>query len=94
MIPRGVQHRPRAERETSILLIEPTGVVNTGEAGGTLTASPESLVLPIRFTGPAALPSVLAQSHQLAGQPGGSQRGGQYVPPTQSGLGAAQIGYS
>ena len=43
-IPRSVQHRPRAERETSILLIEPTGVVNTGEAGGPLTASPESLV--------------------------------------------------
>ena len=44
MIPRDVQHRPRAERETSILLIEPTGVVNTGEAGGPLTASPESLI--------------------------------------------------
>ena len=43
-IPRGVTHRPRAEREASILLIEPAGVVNTGEAGGPLTASPESLI--------------------------------------------------
>jgi mannose-6-phosphate isomerase-like protein (cupin superfamily) len=42
-IPRGIRHRPRAERETSILLIEPTGVVNTGAAGGPLTAVPESL---------------------------------------------------
>ncbi len=43
-IPRGVPHRPRAETEASILLIEPAGVVNTGEAGGPLTASPESLI--------------------------------------------------
>jgi mannose-6-phosphate isomerase-like protein (cupin superfamily) len=42
-IPRGMQHRPRAARETSIVLIEPIGVVNTGEAGGPLTATPESL---------------------------------------------------
>jgi mannose-6-phosphate isomerase-like protein (cupin superfamily) len=43
-IPRGVQHRPRATQETTIMLIEPTGVVNTGEAGGPLTATPESLI--------------------------------------------------
>jgi mannose-6-phosphate isomerase-like protein (cupin superfamily) len=43
-IPRGVPHRPHAETEASILLIEPAGVVNTGEAGGPLTASPESLI--------------------------------------------------
>ena len=42
-IPRGLRHRPRAARETTILLIEPTGVVNTGDAGGSLTAPPESL---------------------------------------------------
>jgi hypothetical protein len=39
-----MQHRPRAERETTIMLVEPTGVVNTGEAGGALTATPESLL--------------------------------------------------
>ena len=43
-VPRGMQHRPRAERETTIMLVEPTGVVNTGEAGGALTATPESLL--------------------------------------------------
>ena len=42
-IPRGVRHRPRAVTETSILLVEPAGVVNTGDAGGALTATPESL---------------------------------------------------
>lgn len=43
-IPRGMQHRPRAEHETTILLLEPTGVVNTGEVGGPLTAPPQSLI--------------------------------------------------
>jgi mannose-6-phosphate isomerase-like protein (cupin superfamily) len=43
-IPRGVRHRPRAATETSLLLIEPAGVVNTGEAGGEMTATPESLI--------------------------------------------------
>jgi mannose-6-phosphate isomerase-like protein (cupin superfamily) len=43
-IPRGVAHRPRADRETAILLIEPADVVNTGEAGGSLTAAPDSLI--------------------------------------------------
>ncbi len=32
-IPRGLQHRPRAEQETSVLLIEPRRVVNTGDGG-------------------------------------------------------------
>ena len=43
-VPRGMQHRPRAQQETTLVLIEPTGVVNTGEAGGALTAAPESLI--------------------------------------------------
>jgi mannose-6-phosphate isomerase-like protein (cupin superfamily) len=43
-IPRGMQHRPRADRETAILLIEPGGVVNTGDASpGRLTARPERI---------------------------------------------------
>jgi mannose-6-phosphate isomerase-like protein (cupin superfamily) len=44
VVPRGVEHCPRADRETAALLIEPHGVVNTGEAGGALTAAPETLV--------------------------------------------------
>lgn len=38
VVPRGVEHRPRAEQECHVLLIEPRGVVNTGAAGGALTA--------------------------------------------------------
>jgi mannose-6-phosphate isomerase-like protein (cupin superfamily) len=38
VIPKGVEHKPFAEKEAKILLIEPLGVVNTGDAGGELTA--------------------------------------------------------
>jgi mannose-6-phosphate isomerase-like protein (cupin superfamily) len=39
VVPRGVEHRPVADGEVRALLIEPVGVVNTGAAGGALTAS-------------------------------------------------------
>jgi len=38
VVPRGVAHRPLAAKECRIMLIEPRGVVNTGDAGGDLTA--------------------------------------------------------
>ena len=38
VVPRGVEHRPVAARECCILLVEPRGVVNTGDAGGAYTA--------------------------------------------------------
>lgn len=38
VVPRGVEHRPFAERECKVMLIEPRGVINTGEAGGNYTA--------------------------------------------------------
>jgi mannose-6-phosphate isomerase-like protein (cupin superfamily) len=38
VVPRGVEHCPRADSPVRAVLIEPRGVVNTGEAGGTLTA--------------------------------------------------------
>ncbi len=38
VVPRGVEHRPRADEEAHVLLIEPRGTVNTGGAGGELTA--------------------------------------------------------
>jgi mannose-6-phosphate isomerase-like protein (cupin superfamily) len=40
VVPRGVEHKPFAESENEckLLLVEPRGVVNTGEAGGPLTA--------------------------------------------------------
>ncbi len=41
VVPRGVEHRPVAEEEVEILLFEPAGVVNTGDAPvSELTASP------------------------------------------------------
>jgi mannose-6-phosphate isomerase-like protein (cupin superfamily) len=39
VVPRGVEHCPKAEEEAHILLIEPRGTVNTGDAGGELTAT-------------------------------------------------------
>lgn len=38
IVPRGVEHCPRADAECHVLLVEPRGVVNTGDAGGALTA--------------------------------------------------------
>ena len=38
VVPRGVEHRTRAAAVCEALVIEPRGVVNTGEAGGPLTA--------------------------------------------------------
>jgi mannose-6-phosphate isomerase-like protein (cupin superfamily) len=38
VVPRGVEHCPRADEEAHVLLIEPKGTVNTGDAGGELTA--------------------------------------------------------
>lgn len=38
VVPRGVEHRPVAKEECSIMLVEPRGVVNTGDAGGAYTA--------------------------------------------------------
>ena len=38
VVPRGVEHCPVAEGEVRAVLIEPAGVVNTGDAGGPLTA--------------------------------------------------------
>jgi mannose-6-phosphate isomerase-like protein (cupin superfamily) len=31
VVPKGVEHRPRAREETHLLLIEPTGTPNTGD---------------------------------------------------------------
>lgn len=39
VIPKGVEHRPRCREECRLLLIEPVGTLNTGNAGGELTVS-------------------------------------------------------
>lgn len=38
VVPRGVEHITRADSECHALILEPRGVVNTGDAGGALTA--------------------------------------------------------
>lgn len=38
VVPKGVEHKPVSLSEARIMLIEPRGVVNTGTAGGELTA--------------------------------------------------------
>jgi len=39
VVAKGVEHRPWSEEECSALLLEPAGVVNTGDAGGAQTAA-------------------------------------------------------
>ena len=43
VVPRGVEHCPRADEEAHVLLIEPRGTVNTGDAGGPMTAPEREL---------------------------------------------------
>lgn len=38
VVPRGVEHCPLADEECHVLVVEPRGVVNTGDAGGERTA--------------------------------------------------------
>ena len=38
VVRKGVEHKPTAKKECKLLLIEPRGVVNTGNAGGKFTA--------------------------------------------------------
>jgi mannose-6-phosphate isomerase-like protein (cupin superfamily) len=43
VVPRGVEHCPRADEEASVLLIEPAGTINTGDAGGPMTTEAQSI---------------------------------------------------
>jgi mannose-6-phosphate isomerase-like protein (cupin superfamily) len=43
VVPGGVEHCPRCDEEVHLLLIEPSGTPNTGDAGGELTAAPERI---------------------------------------------------
>jgi len=38
VVPKGVEHKPVAESEVQIMLIEPRGTLNTGDQGGDRTA--------------------------------------------------------
>jgi mannose-6-phosphate isomerase-like protein (cupin superfamily) len=39
VVPRGMQHRTAAEGEAKLMMIEPRGVLNTGDEGGERTAT-------------------------------------------------------
>ncbi|WP_101847936.1 cupin domain-containing protein [Zhihengliuella sp. ISTPL4] len=43
VVPRGVEHCPKAEEEVQAILFEPKGTVNTGDAGGDMTAELQEL---------------------------------------------------
>lgn len=38
VVPKGTEHRPFAEEECKAMLVEPAGTINTGDAGGEMTA--------------------------------------------------------
>lgn len=38
VVPKGEEHKPYAEKECHVMIVEPRGVVNTGETKGELTA--------------------------------------------------------
>ncbi len=44
VVPRGVEHCPRARREAHVLLIEPLGTVNTGDAAGSELTAVEQMI--------------------------------------------------
>jgi mannose-6-phosphate isomerase-like protein (cupin superfamily) len=43
VVPQGIEHCPCVGTETALLLLEPGSVVNSGDAGGELTAEVEHL---------------------------------------------------
>ncbi|MEE2747671.1 MAG: cupin domain-containing protein [Candidatus Thermoplasmatota archaeon] len=44
VVPKGIEHKPYAENECKLMLVEPRGVVNTGNTEGELTASNDEWV--------------------------------------------------
>lgn len=44
VIPKGVEHKTSATHECRAMLVEPAGTVNTGDAGGALTASTDAWI--------------------------------------------------
>lgn len=39
VVPKGVEHKPMAHAECRVMVIEPAGTVNTGDAGGDMTVA-------------------------------------------------------
>ena len=38
VVPKGVEHKPYAEQECEVMVVEPKGVINTGDLDSDLTA--------------------------------------------------------
>lgn len=45
VVPKGIEHCPKAEEEVHAILFEPQGTVNTGDAGGEMTSQLRELRL-------------------------------------------------
>ena len=44
VVPKSVEHKPFAENECKIMVVEPAGTINTGDAGGDLTADNDAWI--------------------------------------------------
>jgi mannose-6-phosphate isomerase-like protein (cupin superfamily) len=44
VVPKGVEHKTSSTEPCSLMLVEPRGVVNTGEAGGEMTAANDAWI--------------------------------------------------
>lgn len=44
IVPKGMRHRPHASSEAKVLLVEPRGIVNTGDAISELTAPQDTWI--------------------------------------------------
>ena len=53
VIPKGKQHRPFAKQEAKIMLIEPRGVVNTGNIESEITAPSDRWICCLLYTSPS-----------------------------------------
>ena len=38
VVPKGAEHKPSAVKECKVMVVEPAGTINTGDAGGEMTA--------------------------------------------------------
>jgi hypothetical protein len=77
VVPRGRRHQPHADRETALLLVDPSATVNTADAPGALTA-PRTLSEP----GRTALSTVAASGESIAVEQPGRKATSADRPPT------------
>jgi mannose-6-phosphate isomerase-like protein (cupin superfamily) len=89
VVPKGVEHRPSAEHEVRLLLIEPRGVRNTGDEGGAARPRTMSGSDGGEAAGTAARPRECAR-RRAACRPSGDRRqlvfaGSRAAQPTSQG---------